>query len=116
MTKLEEVSADSDSDSEVYFPYTKSKNKSEKTSFFQKLGKPKLFLAGKPIGFGGGILLLLLFIESSNLKKRAEFENLKEVICGTAVGPSSGGSKPNEISNNGILNSPGKKNLVKSKS
>ena len=98
MTKLEVVSADSDSDSEVCIPdrtwslysyrSTKPRKFSEemakRTSFFQKWGKT--------IGFGGGILLLLLLIEISNLKR--EEENLKEVI-GTAVGPSRG-SNPNE--------------------
>ena len=103
MTKLEVVSTD-DSDSEVprrswrsfyktNYTSKKSPRKFEDTTDKQETSPLFFQKWGKPIGFGGGILLLLLLIEISNLRSREE-ENLKEVI-GTAVGPSRG-SNPNE--------------------
>ena len=76
MTKLEVVSAD-ESDSEVprrswrSFYKTNYTSKKSPRKFEEKLETVPLFFQkwGKPIGFGGGILLLLLLIEISNLRK-----------------------------------------------
>ena len=89
MTKLEVVSAD-DSDSEVprrswrsfYKTNYTSKKSPRKFEDREKLETSPLFFQklGKPIGFGGGILLLLLLIEITNLRR--EVDNLKGVIGG----------------------------------
>ena len=69
MTKLEVVSAD-DSDSEVpgrswrSFYKTNYTSKKSPRKFEEQETSPLFFQKwGKPIGFGGGILLLLLLIE-----------------------------------------------------
>ena len=103
MTKLEAVSAD-DSDSEVprrswrsfYKTNYTSKKSPRKFEDREKLETSPLFFQkwGKPIGFGGGILLLLLLIEIANLRR--EVDNLKGGIGG-GTGTVGSSNPPNEV-------------------